>query len=55
MVLEVIVEQSWPFQNFPVRLPGPLSLDLELLMQQSILFGSFIIIEIYKDLLICSM
>ena len=48
-------KQPWPFQSLPMRLPGSLSLDLELLMQQSILFGSFIIIEIYKDLLICSM
>ena len=52
MVLEVIVEQPWPFQSLPMRLPGSLSLDLELLMQLCILLLSFRTIDIYKDLLI---
>ena len=48
MALELILEQSSPFQNVPMRFPGVLLLDLELLMQQHILLQSFRIINIYK-------
>ena len=48
MALELILEQFFSFQNLPMRFPGVLLLDLELLMQQHILLQSFRIMHIYK-------
>ena len=54
VLLEVIVEQSCPFQNLQMRLAGAFLLDVELLVQQCIILQFFRTTHIYKTLLISS-